>query len=79
MPLCLKKTERKSKDGSSSNENDKDDKSKMMSGSKDLCGDSTRKRNDEKAILKRCYVYRATEEVVSGGHVRDMLLWLWAR
>ena len=33
---------------SSSNENEKDDKSKMMSGSKDLCGDSTRKRNDEK-------------------------------
>ena len=50
MPLCLRKTERKSKDGSSSNENDKDDKSKMMSGSKDLCGDSTRKRNNEKAI-----------------------------
>ena len=50
MPLCLRKTERKSKDGSSSNENEKDDKSKMMSGSKDLCGDSTRKRNQEKAI-----------------------------
>ena len=49
MPLCLRKTERKSK-GGSSNENEKDDKSKMMSGSKELCGDSTRKRNDEKAI-----------------------------
>ena len=52
MPLCLRKTERKSKDGSSSKEKNKDDKSKMMSGSKDLCGDSTRKRNDEKAINK---------------------------
>ena len=40
----------KSKGGSSSNESEKDDKSKMMSGSKDLCGDSARKRNDEKAI-----------------------------
>ena len=49
MPLCLRKTERKSKGGSSSNESEKDDKSKMMSGSKDLCGDSARKRNDEKA------------------------------
>ena len=45
----MRKTERKSKGGSSSNEHVKDDKSKMMSGSKDLCGDSTRKRNDEKA------------------------------
>ena len=52
MPLCLRKNERKSQDGSSSNEDEKDDKSKMMSGSKDLCGDSTRKRNDEKAINK---------------------------
>ena len=51
MPLCLRKTERKSKDcSSSSNENEKDDKSKMVSGSKDLCGGSTRRRNDEKAI-----------------------------
>ena len=49
MPLCRRKTERKSKGGSSSNENEKDDESNMMSGSKDLCGDSTRKRNDEKA------------------------------
>ena len=52
MPLCLRKAERKSKDGSSSNEKNKDDKSKMVSGSKDLCGDSTRKKNDEKAINK---------------------------
>ena len=29
---CLRKTERKSKDGSSNNESEKDDKSKMMSG-----------------------------------------------
>ena len=52
MPLCLRETERKSTGGSSSNENNKDDKSKMMSGSKDLYGDSTRKRNDEKAMNK---------------------------
>ena len=50
MPLCLRKNERRSKVGSSSNENEKDDKSKMMSGSKDLRGDSTRIRNDEKTI-----------------------------
>ena len=50
MPLCLRKTERKSKGGSSSNENEKDDRSKMMSGSKDLCGDSARKRNHAEAI-----------------------------
>ena len=50
MPLCLRKTERKSKGGSSSNANEKDDESKMMSGSKDVCVDSTRKRNNEKAI-----------------------------
>ena len=50
MPLCLRKTERKSKCGRSSNESEKDDKSKMMSGSKDLCGDSARKRNDEKDL-----------------------------
>ena len=50
MPLCLRKNERKSKGGSSSsNESEKDDKSKMMSGSKDLCGVSARKRNNEKA------------------------------
>ena len=52
VPLCLRKTERESKDGSSSNEKNRDDKSKMMSGSKDLCRDSTRKRNDETAINK---------------------------
>ena len=50
MPRRLRKTERKSKCGSSSNESAKDDKSKMMSGSKDLCGDSARKRNDAKDI-----------------------------
>ena len=50
VPLCLRKTERKSKGGSSSNESEEDDKSKMISGSNDLCGDSARKRNDEKAI-----------------------------
>ena len=49
MPLCLRKTERKSKGGSSSNESDKDNTSRMMSGSKDLCGITTRKRNNEKA------------------------------
>ena len=50
MPLCLRKIERKSKGGSSSsNESEKDDKSKMMSGSKDLCGVTARKRNNEKA------------------------------
>ena len=52
VPLCLRKTERKSKEGSSSNEKNNDDKSKMVSGSKDLRGDSTRKTNDEKAIKK---------------------------
>ena len=52
MPPCLRKTERKSKGGSSSNEHEKDGKSKTMSGSKDLCGDSTRKRNDEKQLTK---------------------------
>ena len=53
VPLILRKTKRKSKDGSSSsNEKNKDDKNKMVSRSKDLCGDSTRKRNDEKAINK---------------------------
>ena len=52
MPLCLRKTERKSKGGSSSNESENDDKSNMVSGSKDLCGDSTRKRNDEKTVNK---------------------------
>ena len=49
MPLCLRKTERKSKGGNSSNESEKDDRSKMMSGSKDLCGVSARKRDTEKA------------------------------
>ena len=50
MPLSLGKTERKSKGGcSSSNENENEDKSIMMSGGNDLCGDSRRKRNDEKA------------------------------
>ena len=48
--MCLRKTERKSKVGSISNENNKDEKSNMMSGSKDLRGDSTRKRNVEKAL-----------------------------
>ena len=35
MPLCLRKTERKSEDGSSSNESEKDNKSRVMTGSKD--------------------------------------------
>ena len=45
----MRKTEKKSKGGSSSNESEKDDRSKMMSGSKDLFGDPARKRNDEKS------------------------------
>ena len=48
----MRKTERKSKGGSSSNETEKDDKSKMMSGSKDLCGVTARKRNNEKPTNK---------------------------
>ena len=36
MPLCLRKTERKSKGGSSSDESQKDNKSRMMSRSKEL-------------------------------------------
>ena len=52
MPLCLRKTEDKSKDGSSSNKKNNEEKSKMVSGSKDLCGDSTRKTNDEKTENK---------------------------
>ena len=52
MPLCLRKTEGKSKDGSSSNKKNNDDKSKMVSVSKDLCVHSTRKRNDEKTANK---------------------------
>ena len=62
MPLCLRKTERKSKGGSSSNESEKDNKSRMMSGSKDLCGVPARKRNNEKATKQKCYIYRATQE-----------------
>ena len=47
VPLCLRKTEEKSKDGSSSsNKKNNDDNSKMVRESNDLCGDSTRKRND---------------------------------
>ena len=38
------KTEGKSKDGSSSNEKNNEEKSKMVSGSKDLCGDSTERK-----------------------------------
>ena len=53
MPLYLRKTERKSKGGSSSNESEKDDKSKVMSGSKDLYGDSARKRNDDLSCYRR--------------------------
>ena len=49
MPLCLRKTERKSKGGSSSNDSEKDNKSKMMSKSKDLCGVTARKSNNEQA------------------------------
>ena len=49
MPLCLRKTVRKRKGGSSSNESEKDNKSRMMSGSRDLCGVTARKRNNKKA------------------------------
>ena len=60
VPLCLRKTEGKSKDGSSSNKKNNEEKSKMVSGSADLCGDSTRKTNDEKTV-KMFYVYRVTK------------------
>ena len=64
MPLCLRKTERKSKGGSSSsNESGKDNKSRMVSGGKDLCGVTARKRNNEKATNNDVtFIYRATEE-----------------
>ena len=65
MPLCLRKTEGRSKDGSSSNKKNHDEKNKMLSGSKDFCGDSTRKRNDEKNSKQRSYVYRATKNMRS--------------
>ena len=53
VPLCQRKTEEKSKDGSSSNTMNNDENSKMVSGSNDSCGDSTRKRNDEKQQTKK--------------------------
>ena len=62
MPLCLGKIERKSKGGSSSNEGEKDDKSKMTSESKDLRGVTARKRNKQ-----RRYIHRATEEYEING------------
>ena len=52
VPLCQRKTEGRSKDGSSSSERNNDGKNRMVSGSKDLCGDSTKKRNDEKTVNK---------------------------
>ena len=52
MPLCLRNTEGKSKDGSSSKKNNNEEKNKMVSGSKDLCGDSTRKKKIKKTVNK---------------------------
>ena len=37
----------------------------MVSGSKDLCGESTRKRNDLKNNTQRSHVYRATKNLRS--------------
>ena len=70
------KTERKSKGGSSSNDNEKDDESKMMSGSKDLCGDSTRKRTDEKAINKEVtfiLLQKSMRSMHSTERIEDMI------
>ena len=60
------KTEGKSKDCSSSNKKNKMEdgsKSKMVSGSKDMCDDSTGKKNNEseKTKNKDGYVYRTCE------------------
>ena len=101
----LRKTEEKSKNGSSSNRKEQQrknesgsstlnitkdgSKSKMASGSKDLCGDSTGKKihESEKTKKQRRYVYRSTkntrsmreriEEVVCmlEGHRWDAILW----
>ena len=50
---ATKRTVQKNDSGSSAPNNMKDgSKSKMASGSKDLCGDSTRKKNDEKTVNK---------------------------
>ena len=73
VPLCLRKTEEKSKDGSSSKKKKNEEKCKrkqhtnrmkdgskstMESGCKDLCGDSTGKKTKKK---QRCHVFRATK------------------
>ena len=51
--VAIKRTTRKNESGSSTLSRMKDGStSKLVSGSKDLCGDWTRKRNDEKAINK---------------------------
>ena len=68
VPPCLRKREEKSKYGSSSNEKNSKEKnesgsstlnrmkdgskSKMTSGSKDLCGDTTEKKNNENGKTK---------------------------
>ena len=59
MPLCLRKTQRKNKDGSSSNEKNKDDKSKMVSEAK-ICAvirqeREIMKKQFSKKLLLSCY------------------------
>ena len=67
VPLCLKTIEEESKDGSSSNKKNSKEKngsessalnsrrmeakSKMASGSKDMCGDSTGKKNKDVTFI----------------------------
>ena len=58
VPLCLRKIDEESKDGSSSNKKNRKEKSvsesstSKTSGCKDLCGDTTEKKNNTHARTK---------------------------
>ena len=80
VPLCLRSFDEENKDSSSSNKNSKermvngssvsnsmknDSRSKMTSGSKDLCGNTTEKKNQEhgKAKKQRQHFRRVTKNM----------------
>ena len=45
----------------------------MESGSKDMCGDSTGKKNNEKTKKQRRYVYRTTKKNMRSMHSSERI------
>ena len=73
MPLCLRKTEKGKAKAAAAAMKVKKTKSRMMSGSKDLCGVTARKRNNEKATNNDIVLQKNVRSMHSSERVEELV------